>query len=221
MPGFLIRILSVFIPCKRRRKNFRNRFLASRLRHINGENNILDCPDDFRFNCFINGNGNRIVVEKSDLPWDVQLNVAVGLPDHPADNCTLKIGKNFTSNGTMIQICEDNTEVTIGDDCMFSAEVKLWASDTHTITDMGGTCINQGRYIHIGDHVWLGYGTSILKNTVIPAGCVCGCQSVVSGRFDLSNSVIAGNPAKVCKKDINWNRKRPQKYIAEHFKKGE
>lgn len=218
MPEIIIRFLSAFIPAKKRRRTFRNKFLARKLRRVKGENNIIDCPDDFRFNCFINGNGNRIFVDKNDLPGAVKLDVFVGLPDVPVNNCTLKIGKNFSSNGTLIQICEDNTEVTIGDDCMFSADVHLWASDTHTITDMEGVCINIGRYIHIGNHVWLGYGASVLKNTIVPNGCICGSKSVISGRFDARNCVIAGNPGKVCKKNVKWNRERPQVYINEYGK---
>jgi acetyltransferase-like isoleucine patch superfamily enzyme len=159
------------------------------------------------------GTGNRIQIEETNPSWNTQLDVCIGLPESPANNCTLKIGRNFFSNGTMIRICENGTTVTIGDDCMFSADVQMWASDTHAVADMSGECINLGRFIRVGDRVWLGYGTTVLKNTAIADDCICGCRSLVSGLFPSSNCVIAGNPGKVCKTGVKWSRQRPQEYV--------
>ena len=96
---------------------------------------------------------------------------------------------------------------------MFSSKIILWASDTHTITDMDGKITNIGKYIEIGNHVWIGYGVNIGKNTTITDGCVIGMSSVVSGKFDTKNSVIAGNPAKIIKTCVKWDRRRPEQYI--------
>ena len=39
---------------------------------------------------------------------------------------------------------------------------------------------------------------------MIPDGAIVGAYSVVAGRFDEKNSVIAGNPARVVKRNIEW-----------------
>ena len=176
-----------------------------------GIDNVLNIPKSAKIFGYIIGNNNTLDIEDSEFNSNIK--IFVGLPECPVNNCVIHIGHNFSGSDVMIRICEDNTEVIIGNDCMFSSDVQIWASDTHTITDMNGNCTNIGRFVHIGNHVWLGYGVFVLKNTTIPDDSVVGCKAVVCGKFDFQNSIIAGNPAKVMKKNVNWNRLRPKQYI--------
>jgi acetyltransferase-like isoleucine patch superfamily enzyme len=161
-------------------------------------------------NCSIYGNNNKIIFGKN-VHWIGS--IFIGLPDVPTDNCVVLIGDESSSNGTAIRICEDNTNIEIGSGCMFSAGISMWASDTHTITDMTGNITNIGKYIKIGKHVWVGMNATILKNTTISDNCIIGTQSVVSGKFNKSNCVIAGNPCKVVKENVNWDNRRPKQYM--------
>lgn len=56
--------------------------------------------------------------------------------------------------------------------------------------------------ITIGDNVWIGGGVIILKGTFIGNNSIVGAGSVVKGVFG-DNVVIAGNPARVIKKNGN------------------
>ncbi len=48
-----------------------------------------------------------------------------------------------------------------------------------------------------------------MKNSKILSDSIIGYNSVVSGRFKDKNIVLAGNPAKIVKTDINWDRRTP------------
>lgn len=179
-----------------------------------GQNNVLDISDTVIVNGYVYGDNNTIVIENSkEFNKYSPLLLFIGLPECPVNNCKVHIGKDLSSNGTMIRICEDNTELTIGDDCMFSSDICIWASDTHTITDINGNIINIGKFVHIGNHVWLCHGANIMKNTIIGNNCIVGTKAVVSGTFDADNCVIAGCPAKIVKQGIDWNRQRPKQYM--------
>jgi acetyltransferase-like isoleucine patch superfamily enzyme len=52
------------------------------------------------------------------------------------------------------------------------------------------------RKVTIGDHCWFGRGCMILPGAEIGDNCVIGAGSIVSGAIP-SNSIVAGNPAKV------------------------
>lgn len=133
----------------------------------------------------------------------------------------MSVGPGSTSNGVFIRILDDNSRVEIGKDCMFSDEINIWASDTHTILDKAGCVANMGRFISIGNHVWVGKRATILKNTFIAPNSIVGWGAVVAGTFDTSGSVIAGNPAKVVKTVAGWSRMRPCQYIRKAGKSGE
>ena len=61
------------------------------------------------------------------------------------------------------------------------------------------------RTIKIGNHVWIGTSAIILKGSVIRENSIVAAGAIVSGEFP-PNSVIAGNPAKVVKKNVVWQR---------------
>lgn len=46
----------------------------------------------------------------------------------------------------------------------------------------------------------------------IPDGCIVGMGAVVAKQFSTANSVIAGNPAKIVKENINWIRENINTY---------
>lgn len=124
------------------------------------------------------------------------------------DNGKIIIGNDFTMEGGEIAATEGQS-ITIGQDCMISGDVDIRNGDSHVILDKAtGNRTNYAKPIIIGDHVWLTAHVRVLKGSVIPNESIVGNSSVVSGKFDTPNSVLAGNPAKQVKIGITWNRFR-------------
>ena len=144
-------------------------------------------------------------------------NITIGDNNTTVDNCTLKIGEKCISNGINIVLYEPGSSVIIGKNCLFSFNIDIWASDSHSIFDKDTKkLLNWGKSIVIGDHVWVGMKSCILKNSHIANDCIVGAHSVVAGQFTESNCAIAGNPAKIVKRGISWDGLRPCEYQMKH-----
>ena len=111
-------------------------------------------------------------------------------------------------NRCTIALCDEkNLSVYIGKNCLLGNNIFLRVSDGHTIySTIDKTIINRPKYgIKINDHVWIGRNVTILKDVIIPKDCIIGYGSIVVNKNFDENSIIAGIPAKIVKKNINWN----------------
>lgn len=128
------------------------------------------------------------------------------------ENNTIKFGDSVIVNASHIQPTVINaiggTNIIIGNGSLFSNNIEIHSSDYHGIYNKQGERINPDKDIIIGKNVWIGLGCKILKGTTIANRSVVGAGSVVSGTFCEKNIVIAGNPAKIIKKQIFWDFKR-------------
>ena len=126
------------------------------------------------------------------------------------NNNTLEIGdKTVIHADFSLDICEPNRKITIGKNCLFSWVTRMRTTDSHSIIDLGSnTRINYGENIIIGNHVWVCELVTILKGAIIPDNCIVGTKSLVTKRVFKPNSLIAGNPAKTIKTDVNWEELR-------------
>lgn len=122
------------------------------------------------------------------------------------EDCTFGEGLDVHANS--------GKSIVIGRDSMVSKCVDLWAGDGHTIFDVNtGKNINSQydeknpsrNQIMIGEHVWIAKGAFIMHGTRIGNGSIVGANSVVTGVFP-NNCSIAGNPARLIKKDMAWSR---------------
>ena len=117
----------------------------------------------------------------------------------------IKIGKDCSLVSAEV-VVDYNSVLTIGEDCMFSGNIKIWTGDGHLIYDKVKQSFVMPKNINIGNHVWVGMCSTILKGVNIPDGCIVGANSVVTKPFDTPNSIICGNPAKTVKSGIYWNQ---------------
>lgn len=122
-----------------------------------------------------------------------------------ANNCSINIGDNIIVCGTRLFLQDSDTSISIGDDCMISWGIDIWCTDVHTVTDLDGNPQNFSDKIEIGNHVWIGKDVKINKNTKISDDSIIGWGSIVTKKFNEPNVVLAGNPAKIVKRGINWN----------------
>ena len=108
----------------------------------------------------------------------------------------IRIGKNCFLNGTRFG-CANSIE--IGDDCIL-ADTRIMDTDFHPVDPVSrlnnGPC-KVGKVV-LGNNVWVGAGSFILRDTHIGSGSVIGAGAVVSGQYT-DNELIIGNPAKVVK----------------------
>jgi acetyltransferase-like isoleucine patch superfamily enzyme len=123
-------------------------------------------------------------------------------------NCNLLIGDNTYIVNADISITESNSSIKIGSNCMFAYKIDIRNGDSHSIIDLtSGKRINQAQNIEIEDHVWIGAYSKILKGVTIKKDAVVGIASVVT-KDVLSNTIVAGVPAKVIKENITWDSAR-------------
>ncbi|MCJ8319613.1 MAG: acyltransferase [Colwellia sp.] len=130
---------------------------------------------------------------------DVQ--IASGCRILVGKNAVVTIGNSYLNIFTQVAIFHG---LDIGDHCAISWNVEFLDEDFHKINYKDKRA--KKNRILIGDHVWIGAGVKILKGSVIPNGCVVASNSVVCSTFLEENTLIAGNPAKVIKSNIHWEK---------------
>lgn len=96
--------------------------------------------------------------------------------------------------------------VTIGKDCAISWDTQIMDTDFHHIYGQDGKLLNMDKPVAIGNHVWIGSHSIILKGTALPDELVIAAGSIISsGSFDISEgTVLTGLPTRVLKKNIKW-----------------
>ncbi len=112
-----------------------------------------------------------------------------------------KIGSNsYITSDTHIE-CMNNIE--IGNGCAISWGVTIIDDDHHSINYEGNHQSKKNHSVILGDKVWVGCNVTILKGTEVGDNSIVAAGSVLTGSFP-ANSLVAGNPARVIKRNVNW-----------------
>lgn len=112
-------------------------------------------------------------------------------------NAVLNV-KEMLNTSRLHLVCTN--EMQIGKNVLIAWDTTLMDSDMHSIIDLNNNqLIPKSKKVIIDDNVWIGTRSIILKGTYIASGSVIGAGSVVAGKYNVKNSIIAGNPAKVIK----------------------
>lgn len=112
-------------------------------------------------------------------------------------------GTSFS--GVRLTSAEEGNEIFIGKECLFSYNIDLRNTDSHEIYE-NGVIINKGKKVVIKDKVWIGEGVSILKGVTINEGNIIGAGTVITKSVLEKNVIIAGNPAKIVRRNIEWRK---------------
>jgi acetyltransferase-like isoleucine patch superfamily enzyme len=112
----------------------------------------------------------------------------------------VRIGDNTYINANSRVLCIDS--IQIGARCRISWSVEIIDFDGHRIIDPARP---ETAPILIGDDVWIGARATILKGVEIGDGAVVAAGSVVT-RSIPPRSLAGGNPARIIRENIIWQR---------------
>jgi len=184
--------------------NFQGAFLKKTNFSIKGKHTSIFCGEKSRLNnCLFHINGDNIKIHIGENC--ILSNLELWIEDN---NGEIKIGSNTTVEGGHFAATEGE-KIIIGSDCMFSSNIQIRNGDSHPTFDVvSGKRLNYASSIRIGDHVWLGYNSTILKGSVIASNSIVGTGAIVSGKCIDENSIYVGTPAKKVKESIRWERHR-------------
>ena len=182
-------------------------FVDSKITFI-GENNVIICDGKVDFeNSTILFKGNNSVAFLGSNKYNYRVNITMN------SNNVLFLGKNCFYNKNVHFVLAENNHIFIGNTCMFSTGIWFRTSDAHPIYDsLSKKRINKGKSIYIGDHVWFGQDSLILKGTKIDSGSIIGAKGVLSNKLVPHNETWGGLPCKFIKKDVFWDQKNVYEY---------
>lgn len=166
---------------------------------IEGNNNVIEFGDCYIKNVTIKirGNGHRIQIANN-------VSIYGGILWMEGENNSIKIDENSSVQSAHLASTEVGNDIVIGKNCMLAEDVIIRNGDSHPIFEMASKKqLNSGKSVFIKDHVWIGTRSQILKGTTIGSNSVVGAGSIVVKNID-QNSIAAGNPAEIIKKDIYW-----------------
>ena len=114
-----------------------------------------------------------------------------------SDEAVIEIGDYTFLNRRTEIMCKKH--VKIGRHCAISWDVAIMDTDYHHIGDAEPT-----KPTIIGDHVWIGNKSIILKGVTIGNGAVVAAGSVVTKDVP-AHTLVAGVPAVPIRRNIQWS----------------
>ncbi len=107
----------------------------------------------------------------------------------------------FTMNSQSTIVCAKS--ISIGHDVMIARNVVLYDSDFHAILDEKGNQINESEGVSIGEHVWIGTNSMILKGVKIGANSIIGAGTIVKSMVEKNTIITSGT---IRQYSGTWNR---------------
>lgn len=104
--------------------------------------------------------------------------------------------RSFLNRRTEICCVE---RVTIGRGCAIAWDVSITDTDYHQVGDKP-----MSAPVEIGDHVWIGAKSLVLKGVRIGEGAIVAAGSVVVTDVP-ARTLVAGVPAQVIRTDVSWH----------------
>lgn len=181
-------------------KNIKNPYMIHGLDvHFCGKNSVIELflPINFYKSEFNIMDNCKFVIRKFG---------AIGMRIDADNNSSVFIDENADIGKVFVHMeNESGTSLVIGKNVALSYDIEIYTTDTHPVLDMQGNVINNKKAsVVIQDHVWVCASAVLLKGAYISSDSIVGHSAVVSGKFSEKNVAIAGNPAKIVKRDINW-----------------
>lgn len=187
-----------------------------------GNQIISDVVFDKNISVIFRGRGNKLVIAqgakigKMSASFDgdnglleIGNNTSVGASlwaIRVGQDSTVSIGNNVSTTGPCVISAVEGTSVVVGDDVMIASGIQLRADDGHGIYDVSSLKrVNLSESIIIKNHVWLAFEAVVLAGVTIGEGSVIGFRSLVTKDVP-NNSIAAGVPARVVRKNIAWER---------------
>lgn len=151
------------------------------------------------WNSDITLHNNRCIIGNNVILQSISKGYHAGMPFPSAILIDVKGAFVEIGDETSIHGCYIHAQkgIKIGSKCAIAAGVNIIDCNGHRIDSLDR---NKDRDIPesilIGNNVWIGLNSIILKGTIIGDNSVVSAGSLVKGKFP-ENSIIAGNPAKV------------------------
>lgn len=114
------------------------------------------------------------------------------------ENAVLEIGSGY-SNYNLYISCDNS--IKIGNNVAIGPNVTFRDSDNHILHYEG---YEKSKPIEVGENVWIGLNSTILKGVKIGSGSVIAAGSVVTKNIP-ENCLAGGVPARVLKENIKWS----------------
>jgi acetyltransferase-like isoleucine patch superfamily enzyme len=117
---------------------------------------------------------------------------------------TLRLGNNFTMSAESSIVA--HLRVEIGDDVLIAWDVLIIDSDFHHMLNEFGQKVNLNLPVVIGNNVWIGCRSLILKGVSIADGVVVAAATTICKPCIQKKVLIGGNPARILRSSVEWTR---------------
>ncbi len=129
----------------------------------------------------------------------VKLGPGVGVVVGP--NAHLSIGDNTYITASSVLYCAERIE--IGSNCAIAWNTTIMDTDFHKLHYPDDAEHALTKPVKIGDKVWIGCNTTILKGVTIGSHCVIGANTLVNKDIP-ANCLAVGNPVRIIKEGVDW-----------------
>ena len=159
------------------------------------------------------GSNSLVFLSGSKHPYKISLTLF--------NNNTAHFGKDCYFNDTLKAILSEEKHLWIGNEALLSYGITMRLADPHLIYDCSShRRINPSESIFIGDHVWIGQDTLILKGAKIGSGSIIGAKSIVPKKTVPSNQSWGGTPVKFLRSGVffvdycvhAWTKEKTDRY---------
>ncbi|MBD5391685.1 hypothetical protein HDR66_02670 [bacterium] len=178
---------------------------------VHGKNNTIEIDNKSAFFASaidINANNSHIHIKNVKYLRNLIIHVYNG------DNQNIVIDDGTSIEGAHIYLCGYASECHIGAECMLANNIQIWTADGHSVIDMKTQHVINATpcKVTIGDRTWVAQDAKLLKGAKIPPDTIVAASSIVTKEFIESHTIIGGNPAKILRQDICWDRRDPFEY---------